>query len=107
MRGKEQCCLHQSTLTHPSTFSLPHHSSLGHPHFTLVNHDVVEPIMLEVDQVYHLACPASPPHYQYNPIKTIKTNTQVHATRRVRSAQFAYPHIYVFVLPSVDEVPYL
>eukprot|EP00981_Chlorochromonas_danica_P003778 scaffold691_cov181-Ochromonas_danica.AAC.31 len=49
---------------------------LGHPHFQLVIHDVVEPIMLEVDQIYHLACPASPPHYQYNPIKTIKTSTE-------------------------------
>jgi len=48
---------------------------IGHPNFKLVEHDVVEPIMLEVDQIYHLASPASPPHYQYNPIKTIKTNT--------------------------------
>jgi UDP-glucuronate decarboxylase len=47
----------------------------GHPNFQLIIHDVVEPIMLEVDQIYHLACPASPPHYQYNPIKTIKTST--------------------------------
>lgn len=38
-------------------------------------HDVTEPIQLEVDQIYHLACPASPPHYQYNPVKTIKTST--------------------------------
>eukprot|EP00977_Amphora_coffeiformis_P017583 scaffold5795_cov165-Amphora_coffeaeformis.AAC.10 len=38
-------------------------------------HDVIEPIELEVDQIYHLACPASPPHYQYNPVKTIKTST--------------------------------
>lgn len=38
-------------------------------------HDVTEPIILEVDQIYHLACPASPPHYQYNPVKTIKTST--------------------------------
>ncbi len=45
---------------------------IGHPNFV---HDVVEPILLEVDQIYHLACPASPPHYQYNPIKTIKTST--------------------------------
>ena len=37
---------------------------LGHPNFQLIIHDVVEPIMLEVDQIYHLACPASPPHYQ-------------------------------------------
>mmetsp|Transcript_16797 Transcript_16797/g.23108 ORF Transcript_16797/g.23108 Transcript_16797/m.23108 type:complete len:423 (+) Transcript_16797:93-1361(+) len=49
---------------------------VGHPHFQLIIHDVVEPIMLEVDQIYHLACPASPPHYQYNPIKTIKTSTE-------------------------------
>jgi UDP-glucuronate decarboxylase len=44
------------------------------PRLELVRHDVVNPIMLEVDQVYHLACPASPVHYQYNPVKTIKTN---------------------------------
>jgi UDP-glucuronate decarboxylase len=37
---------------------------LGHPNFQLIIHDVVEPVMLEVDQIYHLACPASPPHYQ-------------------------------------------
>jgi hypothetical protein len=48
---------------------------MHHPHFTLVVHDVTEPIMLEVDEIYHLACPASPPHYQYNPVKTIKTST--------------------------------
>jgi len=45
-----------------------------HPRLELVRHDVVNPIMLEVDQIYHLACPASPVHYQYNPVKTIKTN---------------------------------
>jgi UDP-glucuronate decarboxylase len=49
---------------------------IGHPNFQLILHDVVDPIMLEVDQIYHLACPASPPHYQYNPIKTIKTSTE-------------------------------
>ena len=38
-------------------------------------HDVTEPLTLEVDQIYHLACPASPPHYQFNPVKTIKTST--------------------------------
>ena len=47
---------------------------LPHPHFELVRHDVTEPILLEVDQIYNLACPASPVHYQYNPIKTVKTN---------------------------------
>ncbi|KAG0336281.1 UDP-glucuronic acid decarboxylase 1 [Podila humilis] len=47
---------------------------LGHPHFEMIRHDVVDPFMIEVDQIYHLACPASPPHYQYNPIKTVKTS---------------------------------
>ncbi|EGD76436.1 UDP-glucuronate decarboxylase 1 [Salpingoeca rosetta] len=48
---------------------------IRHPNFELINHDVVEPFMIEVDEIYHLASPASPPHYMYNPIKTIKTNT--------------------------------
>jgi UDP-glucuronate decarboxylase len=47
---------------------------LDNPRFELIRHDVVEPIFLEVDQVYNLACPASPVHYQYNPVKTVKTN---------------------------------
>ncbi|KAG9152143.1 hypothetical protein Leryth_023162 [Lithospermum erythrorhizon] len=49
-----------------------HH--FGNPRFELIRHDVVEPLLLEVDQIYHLACPASPVHYKYNPVKTIKTN---------------------------------
>ncbi|XP_073149125.1 UDP-glucuronic acid decarboxylase 2-like [Henckelia pumila] len=44
------------------------------PRFELIRHDVVEPLLLEVDQIYHLACPASPVHYKHNPVKTIKTN---------------------------------
>ena len=47
---------------------------IDHPYFDCIRHDVTEPIRLEVDQIYHLACPASPVHYQYNPVKTIKTN---------------------------------
>ncbi len=46
----------------------------GHPHFELIRHDITNPIYLEVDEIYNLACPASPVHYQSNPIKTIKTN---------------------------------
>ncbi|HVN28563.1 MAG TPA: UDP-glucuronic acid decarboxylase family protein [Candidatus Binataceae bacterium] len=42
--------------------------------FEVIRHDVVEPILLEVDQIYNLACPASPVHYQYNPVKTVKTS---------------------------------
>ena len=47
---------------------------IGHPRFELIRHDVVEPIYLEVDRIWHLACPASPIHYQSNPIKTAKTS---------------------------------
>jgi UDP-glucuronate decarboxylase len=47
---------------------------IGNPRFELIRHDVVQPILLEVDRIYNLACPASPVHYQYNPVKTIKTN---------------------------------
>ncbi|XP_077214998.1 UDP-glucuronic acid decarboxylase 1 [Tasmannia lanceolata] len=53
--------------------NIMHH--FGNPRFELIRHDVVEPILLEVDQIYHLACPASPVHYKYNPIKTIISST--------------------------------
>ncbi len=68
--GHEVICLdnfytgHKRNITH----------WLNHPNFELIRHDVTEPIKLEVDQIYHLACPASPVHYQSNGIKTIKTN---------------------------------
>ena len=48
---------------------------LSNPRFELIRHDIVQPIALEADQIYNLACPASPVAYQYNPIKTIKTST--------------------------------
>jgi UDP-glucuronate decarboxylase len=47
---------------------------LSHDHFELIRHDVIDPFKAEVDQIYNLACPASPVHYQHNPIKTIKTS---------------------------------
>ena len=47
---------------------------LGRPNFELIRHDITLPLFLEVDQIYNLACPAAPGHYQYNPIKTIKTS---------------------------------
>ena len=47
---------------------------IEHKNFEFIRHDVTEPILLEIDEIYHLACPASPKAYQYNPIKTIKTN---------------------------------
>lgn len=48
---------------------------MGHENFELLHHDIVNPLFLEVDEIYHLASPASPVHYMYNPVKTIKTNT--------------------------------
>jgi UDP-glucuronate decarboxylase len=47
---------------------------LKHPNFDLVRHDITQPLVLDVDQIYNLACPAAPGHYQYNPIKTMKTS---------------------------------
>jgi UDP-glucuronate decarboxylase len=47
---------------------------IGLPNFELIRHDLVHPIFLEVDEIYNLACPASPIHYQYNPVKTVKTS---------------------------------
>ncbi|XP_044750568.1 UDP-glucuronic acid decarboxylase 1 [Coccinella septempunctata] len=48
---------------------------IGHENFEMIHHDIVHPLYIEVDEIYHLASPASPPHYMQNPVKTIKTNT--------------------------------
>ncbi|HEY9725869.1 MAG TPA: UDP-glucuronic acid decarboxylase family protein [Chroococcales cyanobacterium] len=69
-QGQEVICLDNFYTGHKRNI-LPW---LGNPNFELIRHDITEPIRLEVDQIYHLACPASPVHYQYNPVKTIKTN---------------------------------
>ncbi|MCX8119773.1 MAG: SDR family oxidoreductase [Oscillatoriaceae bacterium SKW80] len=68
--GHEVICLDNFFTGHKSNII----KWLGNPNFELIRHDITEPIRLEVDQIYHLACPASPVHYQYNPVKTIKTN---------------------------------
>src|SRR5512133_2261308 len=47
---------------------------MDNPRFELIRHDITEPILLEVDRIYNFACPASPIHYQYNPVKTTKTS---------------------------------
>lgn len=47
---------------------------MGNPYFELIRHDVSQPIFLEIDEIYNLACPASPPHYQYDPVHTTKTS---------------------------------
>ncbi|KAL9260398.1 UDP-glucuronic acid decarboxylase 1-like protein [Drosera capensis] len=56
--------------------SYPNHREhhFGNPRFELIRHDIIEPLLSEVDQIYHLACPASPIFYMYNPIKTIKSS---------------------------------
>jgi len=68
--GNEVICL--------DNYFTGHKSNIEHltqsPHFELVRHDVTHPYFAEVDEIYNLACPASPIHYQYNPIKTIKTS---------------------------------
>ncbi len=56
---------------------------LDNHRFELVRHDVIEPILVEVDQIYNLACPASPIHYQYNPVKTVKTSVMGMINMRV------------------------
>lgn len=73
---------------------------LNAPNFELIRHDITEPIRLEVDQIYHLACPASPVHYQYNPIKTAKisfmgTMNMLGLAKRVKAR---------FLLASTSEV---
>lgn len=47
---------------------------LNKPNFEVVRHDVTKEFFIEVDQIYNMACPASPVHYQYNPVKTLKTS---------------------------------
>jgi len=70
IRGDEVVCL--DNFFSGSRDNVQQHRE--NPRFELIRHDVVEPILLEIDQIYHLACPASPIHYQYNPVKTTKTN---------------------------------
>ena len=68
--GNDVICIDNFFTRHKENIS----HLLGAQNFELVRHDVTEPILLEVDQIYNLACPASPIHYQYNPVKTVKTN---------------------------------
>ena len=75
----ERLVARRATTSSASTISSPARSRnvahlLGKPNFELIRHDVTLPILLEVDEIYNLACPASPGHYQYNPIKTMKTS---------------------------------
>lgn len=69
-RGEEVLCLDNFFTGRKANIA----HLLNNPRFELIRHDVIQPIILEVDRIYNLACPASPVHYQYNPVKTIKTN---------------------------------
>jgi UDP-glucuronate decarboxylase len=73
---------------------------LSDPNFEFIRHDVTETIMVECDEVYHLACPASPVHYQYNPVKTIKTNV----TGTINMLGLAKRTKSRFLLASTSEV---
>ncbi len=83
---------------------------IGHPNFELIRHDITEPIRLEVDQIYHLACPASPVHYQYNPIKTTKvsflgTSNMLGLAKRVKARFLLASTSEVYGDPSVHPQP--
>jgi UDP-glucuronate decarboxylase len=70
-----------------------HH--FGNPNFEMIRHDVVEPILLEVDQIYHLACPASPVHYKYNPVKTIISFHLIHSLHTSRFATWIFDRLFL------------
>jgi UDP-glucuronate decarboxylase len=83
---------------------------MGHPNFEFVRHDVIDPFKFEVDQIYNLACPASPPHYQYNPIKTIKTSVMgsincLGLAKRTRARVFQASTSEVYGDPQVHPQP--
>lgn len=69
-QGQEVLCLDNFFTGHKRNIN----DLLERPGFELIRHDIVDPILLEVDQIYNMACPASPVHYQYNPVKTMKTS---------------------------------
>ncbi len=83
---------------------------LDHPDFELVRHDIIQPILLEVDQIYHFACPASPVHYQYNPVKTTKTSVMgtinmLGMAKRVRARMMLASTSEVYGDPEVHPQP--
>lgn len=69
-KGSEVICLDNFFTGRKSNIS----DLIGESRFEWIRHDITLPILLEVDRIYHLACPASPVHYQYNPVKTVKTS---------------------------------
>ncbi len=91
-----------------SKANVAHH--IGNPRFELMRHDVTEPFRLEVDQIYNLACPASPIHYQYNAIKTVKTSVMgaincLGLAKRVKARVFQASTSEVYGDPDVHPQP--
>ena len=83
---------------------------LGDARFELIRHDVIDPFKFEVDRIYNLACPASPPHYQYNPIKTTKTSVMgaincLGLAKRVKARVFQASTSEVYGDPTVHPQP--
>ena len=83
---------------------------LSHQNFEFIRHDVTHPILLEVDEIYNLACPASPVHYQYNPVKTIKTSVigainMLGLAKRVNAKIFQASTSEVYGDPDVHPQP--
>ena len=83
---------------------------LGNPRFELVRHDIIDPFKFEVDRIYNLACPASPPHYQFNPIKTLKTSVIgamncLGLAKRVKARVFQASTSEVYGDPAVHPQP--
>ena len=82
----------------------------ANPAFEFVRHDIIDPFKYEVDQIYNLACPASPPHYQYNPIKTIKTSVMgsincLGLAKRVKARVFQASTSEIYGDPQVHPQP--
>lgn len=83
---------------------------MDHPRFELIRHDVINPLFIEVDEIYNLACPASPVHYQYNPVKTIKTSimgaiNMLGLAKRTKSKIFQASTSEVYGDPEVHPQP--
>jgi len=83
---------------------------MGNPNFEFIRHDITQPLSVEVDQIYNLACPASPPHYQYNAIKTIKTSVMgainvLGLARRLQARVFQASTSEIYGDPEVHPQP--
>jgi UDP-glucuronate decarboxylase len=104
--GNEVICLDNFFTGRKSNIAHLH----GRPDFELVRHDVIDPFKFEVNQIYNLACPASPPHYQYNAIKTVKTSVMgaincLGLAKRTRARVFQASTSEVYGDPAIHPQP--